>query len=81
MSPNDMALHQIKGGDGRWSHSRPYPILGLTKLQLDVGDRLVPQHVDEDGEHFQFDLGAAGDPLVSRDGGDEVRLHHVDPRM
>lgn len=81
MSPNDMALHQIKGGDGRWSHGRPCPPFSLTKLQLDVGDPLVPQHVDEDGEHFQFDLRTAGHPFVSGDGSDEMRLNHINPRV
>ena len=60
----------------------PFVLRGLRRTRRQViGEVLVLHHVDEDGKDLELCLRAPWDPLVARNGGDEVYLNHVDTRM
>lgn len=47
----------------------------------DVRRHLDPQYIDKDSKHLELHLGTAGDALAPGNGGDEMGLDDVDPRV
>lgn len=53
----------------------------MRHFDADVRGHLVPQNIDKDSKHLELHLRTPGDALAPRDGGNEMGLDDVDPRV